>query len=271
MTGGHKEANIVETPSSTEVASSIKQDPLLRPLRIKGLALRNRIMSTSHASFMDDDGLPLERYQRYHEEKARGGLAMTMFGGSSMVDVDSSWGGGQINLATDKIIPHLQTFSSRIHSLGAALMCQISHLGRRADATTLNWLPAIAPSRLRETQHRSFSREMDEHDIVRVVKAYGAAAKRCKEGGLDGVETLTGGHLIGQFFSPRTNFRQDRFGGSLENRARFGLMVHEEIRRQIGDDMVVSLRFVIDEDDPSGLTFEDGLALGPNLRTGRPG
>jgi 2,4-dienoyl-CoA reductase-like NADH-dependent reductase (Old Yellow Enzyme family) len=236
-------------------------DPLLRPLTIKALTLRNRVMSTSHASFLDDGGLPLERYQRYHEEKAKGGLALTMFGGSSMVDVDSSWGGGQLNLASDAVIPHFQAFSRRVHAQGAALMCQISHLGRRADATSLNWLPPVAPSRSRETQHRAFSREMDEHDIRRIVRAYGDAAARCREGGLDGVETLTGGHLIGQFFSPRTNARTDRFGGSLENRVRFGLMVHEEIRRRLGDRLILSMRFVIDEDSPEGLSAEDCLAI----------
>ncbi len=248
--------------SPAAAAATASKDPLLQPLRIKGLTLRNRIMSTSHASFLDDGGMPMERYQRYHEEKAKGGLALTSFGGSSMVDVDSSWGnGGQLNLATDAVIPHLQAFSQRIHAHGAALMCQISHLGRRADATTLNWLPALAPSRSRETQHRAFSREMDEHDIRRIVKAYGAAAERCREGGLDGVETLTGGHLIGQFFSPRTNFRSDRFGGSVENRVRFGLMVHEEIRRRLGDEMIVSMRFVIDEASEDGLGFEDCLEI----------
>ncbi|RWC50488.1 MAG: FAD-binding protein [Mesorhizobium sp.] len=258
----------IQSPPGSEPAVSSpsvsppSKDPLLQPLQIKTLRLRNRIMSTSHASFMDDGGLPLERYQRYHEEKAKGGLALTMFGGSSMVDVDSSWGGGgQLNLATDEIIPHFQNFSRRIHAHGAALMCQISHLGRRADATTLNWLPAVAPSRSRETQHRAFSREMDEHDIRRIVKAYGVAAGRCREGGLDGVETLTGGHLIGQFFSPRTNFRTDRFGGSVENRVRFGLMVHEEIRRRLGDGMILSMRFIIDEADKDGLSFEDCLEI----------
>ncbi len=246
---------------SSSLAQGSSSDPLLQPLTIKKLVLRNRIMSTSHASFMEEGGFPLERYQRYHEEKAKGGLALTMFGGSSMVDMDSNWGGGQINIATDEIIPHLQQFSQRIHAQGAALMCQISHLGRRADATTSNWLPAIAPSRSRETQHRAFSREMDEYDIARVVKAYGDAAARCVEGGLDGVETLTGGHLIGQFFSPRTNSRSDRFGGSVENRVRFGLLVHEEIRRRVGDDAIVSMRFVIDEASDDGLTFEDCLEI----------
>lgn len=238
-----------------------KDDPLLRPLKIKHLTLKNRIMSTSHASTLDDGGLPKERYQRYHEEKAKGGLALTMFGGSSMVGHDSSWGGGQINVATDEIIPYLQEFSQRIHKHGAAIMVQISHLGRRADATAMNWLPTLAPSPIRETRHRNIPREMDEHDIARIVRDYAVAAKRCKEGGLDGVETVTGGHLIGQFFSPRTNRRTDKYGGSIENRARFGLMVHDAIRREVGDDFLVGIRFVVDEDTEEGVGFEECLKI----------
>ena len=84
---------------------------------------------------------------------------------------------------------------------------------------------------------------------------------RCKEGGLDGCETVTGGHLIGQFLSPRTNRRTDAFGGSLENRARFGLMVHEAIRKRVGDDYIVGIRFVVDEDIEEGIGFEECVRL----------
>ena len=248
-------------PQQSAGVSARKNDPLLQPLQIKKLLLRNRIMSTSHASTLDDGGLPKERYQRYHEEKARGGLALTMFGGSSMVSPDSSWGGGQINVANDEIIPYLQEFSQRIHGHGAAIMCQISHLGRRADAMSTNWLPTLGPSRVRETRHRNFPREMDLSDIKRIVADYAAAAVRCKEGGLDGVETVTGGHLIGQFLSPRTNLRSDGFGGSLENRARFGLMVHEAIRKAVGDDWIVGIRFVVDEDIEDGINFAECLKI----------
>ena len=232
-------------------------DPLLRPLQIRHLTLRNRIMSTSHASTLDVGGLPLERYQRYHEEKAKGGLALTMFGGSSMVSRDSSWGGGQINVATDEIIPHLQQFAGRIHAQGAAIMCQISHLGRRATSAATNWLPTLGPSAIRETRHRDVPREMDRSDIDRIIGHYAEAAWRCKEGGLDGVETVTGGHLIGQFLSPRTNRRTDGFGGSIENRARFGIMVHDAIRRRVGDDFLVGIRFVVDEDIEDGIGFDE--------------
>ena len=236
-------------------------DPILKPFSIKKLQLRNRIVSTSHASMLDEGGLPLERYQLYHEEKARGGLAMTMIGGSAMTSPDSSWGGGQLDLSSDRIIPHLRSLSERIHRQGAAVMCQVSHLGRRATAYGWNWLPVLAPSRVRETRNRNFPKEMDHADIKRVVQDYADAALRCIEGGLDGVETVTGGHLIGQFLSPRTNKRTDSFGGSVENRARFGLMAHDAIRKAVGDDVVVGIRFVVDEGIEDGSDFEDCLQL----------
>ncbi len=237
-----------------------RQDPLFEPLTIRKLTLKNRIMSTSHASGMDDGGMPGERYQRYHEEKAKGGLALTMFGGSSNVAPDSPSVFCQLRVDNDKVIPYFKSFSERIHRHGAALMCQITHLGRRGDALTDNWLPTIAPSRVRETLHRNIPREMDRHDIDRVVKAFGNAARRCHEGGLDGLETHAGAHLIGQFFSPDTNLRTDGFGGSLENRASFALMVHEQIRKQVGDDFVVGMRLSIEE-GRGGLSFEDALGI----------
>src|SRR5699024_186299 len=106
-------------------------------------------------------------------------------------------------------------------------------------------------------QHGSIPKEMDEHDIRRVVRAYAAAARRCSQGGLDGIETLAGGHLIGQFLSPLTNQRTDGFGGSLENRCRFALMVHEAIREVIGDNFLVGIRMVIDEDSDGGMHFDE--------------
>lgn len=235
----------------------LTRDPLLQPLTIKKLTLRNRILSTSHACGLEVGGMPEEAYQRYHEEKARGGLALSMFGGSSNVDRDSPNIFRQLNVGTDEIIPHLQRFSDRMHRLGAALMCQISHLGRRGDPYAGDWLPTIGPSPVRETLHRSIPKEMDEHDIDRVVQAYARAALRCKEGGLDGIETLAAGHLIGQFLSPVTNRRTDRFGGSLENRVRFALMVHEAMRKAVGDDFIVGIRLVVDEGPVAGLRFEE--------------
>ncbi|MCL4186190.1 MAG: NADH:flavin oxidoreductase [Rhodobacteraceae bacterium] len=242
-------------------------DPLLTPFRLGHLTLRNRIMSTSHACGLEEDGMPKEAYQRYHEEKAKGGLALTMFGGSSNVAIDSPSVFRQLNLGTDAVVPWLEQFSGRIHARGAAIMCQLTHLGRRGEPYAGAWLPAVAPSPLRETMHRAIPREMDEHDIARIIAAYAAAARRCLTGGLDGVETLTGGHLPGQFLSPLTNRRTDRFGGSLENRMRFVLMLYEAIRKATHDrPFLVGIRWVIDEGLDGGLDTDEALAVAERLK-----
>jgi len=236
-------------------------DPLLQPFALKGLRLRNRIVSTSHAISYVEDGMPKDRYQLYHAAKAQGGIGMTMFGGSSNVSADSASVFGQINIGTDRIIPYLQQFSRRVHKAGSALMCQITHMGGRTHWRADSWLPVLAPSHYRESLHRAVSKEMDRYDIDRIVKAFGDAAMRCKEGGLDGVEVLGHGHLVGQFWSPLVNRRQDEFGGSVENRARFGAMVLEEIRRRVGPDYIVSLRMMMGEGFEGGITDEDSLAF----------
>ena len=188
-------------------------------------------MSTSHACGLEEGGMPKDRYQTYHEEKAKGGIGLTMFGGSSNVSIDSPSVFNQLNVGVDEVVPHLQQFSKRIHDQGAAIMCQITHLGRRGESTKGAQLPTIAPTAIRETLHRSIPKEADAHDIHRVIGDFARAAERCKEGGLDGIECLGGGHLIGQFLSPATNRRTDAYGGSLENRCRFGLEVYEAIRQ----------------------------------------
>ena len=242
-------------------------DPLLRELRIGHLVFRNRVMSTSHACGLEVNGMPLEAYARYHEEKARGGLALTMFGGSSNVAIDSPSIFRQLNVGTDEIIPHLQKLADRVHEQGAYTMCQITHLGRRGDPYAGAWLPTLGPSPVRETLHRSIPKEMDEHDIRRVVDAYADAAARCQEGGLDGIETLASGHLIGQFMSPIMNRRTDSFGGSLENRCRFGLMVHEAIRKATAKQpFVIGMRLTVDEGTDGGLTAEDCIKIGEILK-----
>ncbi len=165
-------------------------DPLLQSFQLKHLTIRNRIMSTSHAMGYQHDGMPAERYQRYHLEKATGGIGLSMFGGSATVATDSPSVFGQLEVYTDEVIPWFQQFSRRMHSRGAALMCQISHLGRRTVWNSDDWLPTISASYTREPAHRCFAREMDHYDIKRVIGDYADAAWRCQQGGLDSRTSL---------------------------------------------------------------------------------
>jgi 2,4-dienoyl-CoA reductase-like NADH-dependent reductase (Old Yellow Enzyme family)/thioredoxin reductase len=238
-------------------------EALFRPLRIKQLTLRNRVMSTSHAPGYGRDGKPQERYQLYHEEKAKGGIGLTMFGGSSSVSLDSPaapW--AQISVADDSVIPYFQQFAERVHRHGAKLMIQLTHMGRRTRWDTENWFPTLSASARREPASRSIPREMDEYDIARVTADYAAAARRAQQGGLDGVElSAAHGHLIDQFWSPSVNQRTDGYGGTLTNRMRFGAEVLAAMRREVGDDFVLGIRMSGDELLADGLGHEECLAI----------
>ena len=126
-------------------------------------------------------------------------------------------------------------------------MCQITHMGRRTCDDVADWLPTSRRSPVRERQHRSFPKTIELHEIKRVLAGYAAAAGRCKEGGLDGVEVIAWGHLVDQFLSPALNKRTDGYGGSLENRCRFALEVFGAIRDAVGPDYVVGIRLTGDE------------------------
>ena len=222
-------------------------DPVLEPFQLKGLRLKNRVMSTAHAPSYVEDGKPKLRYRLYHEEKAKGGLALTMFGGSTTTAPDSPSAFGQINAASDAIIPWFQQLADAVHRHDCALMCQITHMGRRTCDDVADWLPTLAPSPVRERQHRSFPKTIELHEIKRVLAGYAAGARRCQEGGLDGVEVIAWGHLVDQFLSPALNRRTDAYGGSLENRCRFALEVFGAIREAVGPDYIVGIRMTGDE------------------------
>lgn len=241
-------------------------DPLLQPFQLKHLTLRNRVISTSHEPAYSEEALPKARYRRYHEEKAKGGIAMTMIGGSSIVAPDSPQAFGNLYVGSDAIIPWFKELTDGVHKYGAAVMVQITHLGRRTSWAKEHWLPVIAPSPVREPAHRAFPKEMEDWDFERVVAAYGAAARRCREGGMDGIEIESYGHLFDAFWSPITNERTDEYGPqTLENRMRFSLEVLREIRRQVGIDYIVGLRMVADETQEDGLSRKDGLAIAQHM------
>jgi 2,4-dienoyl-CoA reductase-like NADH-dependent reductase (Old Yellow Enzyme family) len=240
-------------------------DPLLQPFQLKHLTLRNRFMSTSHEPAYTEGGLPKERYRLYHAEKAKGGIALTMIGGSSVVSMDSPQAFGNIELYRDEAVPWLREIADAVHEHGAAIMCQITHLGRRTGWNTGEWLPVVAPSSVREPAHRFFPKEAEDFDIRRIVADYGVAAERCRAAGLDGVEIECYGHFLDGFWSPATNKRNDEYGGSLENRMRFSIEVLQAIRARVGPDYIVGVRMVCDEDWDRGLSREEGIEIARRL------
>ena len=235
-------------------------DPLLEPFRLGPVELRNRVVSTSHEPAYSQDGMPTARYAAYHVETAKGGVALTMIGGSAVVSPDSPPAFGNLLMYKDEIVPWLRRLTDDVHEQGAAVMCQITHLGRRTSNYAGDWLPVLAPSSIREAAHRSFPKEAEEWDLVRVVDDYVAAAQRAVAGGLDGIELEAYGHLLDGFLSPATNHRHDRWGGSLTARVRLAATVVRAIRAAVGPSFPIGMRLVLDEDLAGGIDQDQGIA-----------
>jgi len=235
-------------------------ESLFQPLNINKLTIRNRIVSTAHAEvYATDGGMTTDRYVKYYEEKAKGGCGLCICGGSSVVSIDSPQGWwSSVNLSTDRIIPHFQNLADAVHKHGGRIMIQITHMGRRSRWDGGNWSNLLSPSGIREPVHRATCKVIEEEEIHRIIKDYAQAARRAKEGGLDGVElSAVHQHLIDQFWSPRVNQRDDQWGGSFENRMRFGMEVLKAVREEVGPDFVVGLRICGDEFHPDGLNQDD--------------
>jgi N-methyl-L-proline demethylase len=241
-------------------------DPLLQPYKIKHLTLKNRIMSTAHEPNYHEDGIPKDRYRLYHVEKAKGGIALTMTAGSAVVSRDSPPVFGNLLAYKDEIVPWLRRLTDECHEHGAAVMIQLTHLGRRTTWNTADWLPVLSASPVREPAHRAFPKEMEDWDVERIVADYASAAQRMQEAGLDGFEFECYGHLMDAFWSPATNRREDAYNGSIDNRLRFTFLVLEAVRRAVGPDFIVGCRLVADEDWDKGLSRADGLEICHRLK-----
>jgi 2,4-dienoyl-CoA reductase-like NADH-dependent reductase (Old Yellow Enzyme family)/thioredoxin reductase len=241
------------------------KDPLLQPFTLRRLTLRNRLMSTSHEPFYSEDGMPKDRYRLYHVEKAKGGIALTMTAGSAVVSPDSPPVFGNLLAYKDEIVPWLRRLADDCHAHGAAVMIQLTHLGRRTAWNKADWLPVLATSPIREPAHRAFPKAIEDWDIDRIVADYTAAAQRMQAARLDGIEINAYGHLPDQFWSPATNRRDDAYGGDLDNRLRFTLRVLEAMRAAIDPGFIIGIRMVADENWDIGLSRQEGIAIARRL------
>jgi len=240
-------------------------DSLLQPFQLKHLNLKNRIITTSHEPAYNENGFPKDRYIAYHLERAKGGIAMTMTAGSAVVSKDSPPSFDNIHAYKDEVVPWIKKLTKAIHDQDCAIMIQLTHLGRRTSWNKGDWLPSISSGKHREPAHKAFPKVAESWDIQRIIKEYGDAAERMKEGGMDGVELEGQGHLIGQFLSPLTNELETEYGGSFENRLRFTLDVLSEIRKKVGYKFILGIRCVLDEVQAGGITKTEGFKIAKTL------
>lgn len=241
-------------------------DPLLQPFQLKHLTLRNRIMTTSHEPAYPQDGMPKERYAAYHAERAKAGVALAMTAGSAAVSRDSPPVFNNILAYKDEVVPWIQNLSDAVHEHGCAVMIQLTHLGRRTNWNKGDWLPSVSSSKHREPAHRAFPKLVEDWDIDRIITDFADAAERMKSGGMDGIELQVYGHLLDQFWSPLTNDLTGPYGAdTLDNRMRFPMDVVAAIRKRVGAEFIIGLRYTADEAQKGGITHDEGLEISKRI------
>jgi 2,4-dienoyl-CoA reductase-like NADH-dependent reductase (Old Yellow Enzyme family)/thioredoxin reductase len=226
---------------------------LFSPHEIRGHEIRNRIFSSAHQTILARNGSPGVEMAAYHEARARGGAGLIIVESSRPYsdDVSASY---YIDSSTDDCIPGYRMLADAVHKHGCKLFGQINHGGRIAYTHEGMNIVAHAPSMVPDHRFHCMPRVMSTEYVRNIIDAFAAAAGRMAEAGLDGAElTASHGMLIAQFLNPLTNFRNDEFGGSTENRFRIVAEMIAATRRVAGNDFIIGLRISAEELEPDGL------------------
>ena len=226
---------------------------LFSPHQIRGLELRNRIFSSAHQTILARNGAPAEDMAAYHEARAKGGAGLIIVESSRPFrdDVSASY---YLDSSTDDCIPGYRMLAEAVHRHDCRLFGQINHGGRISYTHDGMHIVSHAPSMVPDHRFHCMPRTMSTEYVRDIIRAFAAAAGRFAEAGLDGAElTASHGMLIAQFLNPQTNFRDDEYGGSAENRFRMLAEMIAETRSVVGSDFVIGLRISADELEPDGL------------------
>ena len=225
---------------------------LLSPLRVGPVALRNRVVSTSHQTGLVHDHLPTEDLLAYHEARARGGVG-AIFLEATAVHPSGLLTAHTIGGFRPEIVPAYRRLGEPLRRHGARLFVQLFHGGREQISASPK-APAVAPSAVPSLRFKSEPRALTVTEIGELVDGYATAARYAAEGGVDGVEvSMSHGYLPAQFLSRLSNRRGDGYDGSLQARLRFSVEVLEVVRAAAGDRMAVGARLSADERVPGGL------------------
>jgi 2,4-dienoyl-CoA reductase-like NADH-dependent reductase (Old Yellow Enzyme family) len=231
---------------------------LFEPITIGNLVLKNRFMrSATWDATADETGavtdMSVELYQRLGE----GGIGLIV-SGFAFVSSHGQAIDAQYGIYADEMIPGLRRMAKAAQRDGSKIAVQIVHAGITSRFMSKRDIQSLAMSYIPDNQQPH--REMTEEDIEGIIGDFAAAAVRAREAGFDAIQ-LHGAHgyLLSQAESRLLNRRTDKWGGSPENRRRFHLKVIRQIRKAIGDDFPLTIKFGVMEDQKGGLMLEEGI------------
>ncbi|MCU0848263.1 MAG: NADH:flavin oxidoreductase [Spirochaetes bacterium] len=232
---------------------------LFTPGSIGPVRLRNRSIRSAAFEGMCPDGIPSESLFNYHRSVAEGGIGMTTVAYVAVSNDGRSF--AHQAWMRPEIVPNFKRLTDAVHRGGAKASVQIGHCGNMADSSATGERP-LAPTGRVNIYGPTFPRAMNEDDMLRVAADFGRTVELARKSGFDAVEVHAGhGYLISQFLSPYTNRRKDRWGGSLENRARFMRLVLAGVRKAAKKDMAVIVKMNLRDGFRGGMELDEAVEV----------
>jgi 2,4-dienoyl-CoA reductase-like NADH-dependent reductase (Old Yellow Enzyme family)/thioredoxin reductase len=233
---------------------------LFSKVKIGNTIIKNRILTTAHQTNHVKDGIPTEDFDAYHEERAKGGL------GLAIIEAAAVHSSGLLTTKTimaydERVIDAYKRFVKKVNPHGMKVFAQLFHGGREVVSSEYR-NAALAPSAVPSLRYATMPRPMSIEEIEDVIEGFAISAVNAKEGGLDGVEICCShGYLPSQFWSPHTNLRTDKYGGSFKNRMRFVVEIIDRVWEAVGEDFTVGIRMSSDEKTMDGTDIKDAIKI----------
>ncbi len=237
---------------------------LFSPIQINNIEVKNRIVMTAMHLGYTPEGEVTERLIEFYRRRAKGGVGLIIVGGCTIDEYAGM--ASMIGLSEDKFIPGLKRLVRAVKTEGAQIMAQLYQAGRYTHSAMIGGKKPFSASAVRSKLTGETPRALELDEIPVVQSSFAKAALRAKEAGFDGVEILgSAGYLISQFFSPITNKRTDIYGGSLDNRMRFGIEVVKKVREAVGPDYPIVMRLAGNEFMEGGNTNKEARIFAREL------
>ncbi len=234
---------------------------LFSPLAIGSITVDNRIVFSAHlTNYATQDGKPSEQHAAYYEARAAGGAGLIITEEHSVHPTDWPYE-KMIHAFHEDVVPGYRRITDAVHRHGVPILAQINHNGGQASSMYTR-LPVWAPSPVPDPLFREVPKAVEQHEIDEIIESYATVAARCIDGGFDGVELqCSHSSIVRGFLSPATNRRTDRYGGSLDNRARLLHQIVAAVRDRMGPTPVLGVRLCGDELIRDGTTIDDAVEV----------
>ncbi len=222
-----------------------KTDVLFQPLTLGNITLSNRVVMAPMTRQMSPNNVPGDNVVEYYRKRAAGGVGLIITEGTCVNHAASNMSAGIPSIFGDAALAGWKKVVDAVHGEGGKIMPQLWHVGsaRRKGSEPNPDVPGFGPSGM-TAPGKVRCHAMSEDDINDVIAAFADAAKNAQDVGFDGVEIHGAhGYLIDQFFWEGLNQREDKWGGSLENRSRFAIEIIKAIRKKVGADFTIILRW----------------------------